>query len=172
MVPSIIFTGRGLRDGGVNEACPQVARPITAVQSRAACTTYSMRHGLLQVKDFSPFGKCLRLAWQCRHLCVCAKTSITIYRLQAFQASMQAALKPDELEEFAIRGQEVEVDEAAGKGAPAAGMLVSVEASGAAPDGGKEPKKGAEASSLYKKMQGKRKGGKGSKVVSGKRPKR
>ena len=101
-----------------------------------------------------------------------SQASTTIMCVQAFQASMQAALKPDELEEFAIRGQEVEVDEAAGKGAPAAGMLVSVKASGAAPDGEKEPKKAAEASSLYKKMQGKRKGGKGSKVVSGKRPKR
>lgn len=85
---------------------------------------------------------------------------------------MQAALKPDELAEFAIRGQEMEVAEAAGKGAPAAGTLVSVKASGAAPEGEKEPKRGAEASSLYKKMQGKRKGGKGGKVGSGKKQKR
>ena len=86
--------------------------------------------------------------------------------MQAFHASMKAALNPDDLAEFAIRGQEVELEEATGKSVPAAGTLVSVKASGAAVRSGQREKQGGEAS-LYKKKQGKRDAGKGGKHAGG-----
>ena len=91
--------------------------------------------------------------------------------VQAFQASMKAALNPEDLAEFAIQGQEMELEEATGKSAPAAGALVSVKASGATPKTGQQ-KKGAGEASLYKKKQGKRDGGKSSKQTPGKKQKR
>lgn len=87
--------------------------------------------------------------------------------MQAFQASMKAALNPDDLAEFAIRGQEAELEEVTGRSAPAAGTLVSVKASGAAVSSGKREKQGGREASLYKKTQGKRDTGKGGKHAAG-----
>ena len=91
--------------------------------------------------------------------------------VQAFQASMKAALNPEDLAEYAIQGQEMELEEATGKGAPAAGAVVSVKASGATPKAGQQ-KKGAGEASLYKKKQGKRDAGKSCKHTPGKKQKR
>ena len=91
--------------------------------------------------------------------------------VQAFHASMKAALNPEDLAEFAIQGQEVELEEATGKGTPAAGAVVSVKASGAAQKAGQQ-KKGAGEASLYKKKQGKRDAGKSSRQTPGKKQKR
>lgn len=91
--------------------------------------------------------------------------------VQAFQASMKAALNPEDLAEFAIQGQGMELEEATGEGAPAAGALVSVKASSATQKAGQQ-KKGAAEASLYKKKQGKRDGGKNSKQTPGKKQKR
>ena len=84
---------------------------------------------------------------------------------------MKAALNPEDLAEFAIQGQEVELEEATGKGAPAAGAVVSVKASGTAQKIGQQ-RKGAGEASLYKKKQGKRDAGKSSKQTPGKKQKR
>ncbi|BDA49001.1 RNA cytidine acetyltransferase [Coccomyxa sp. Obi] len=74
---------------------------------------------------------------------------------------MREALKPEDLAEFAIEGEDDRFAQAVGKGGPAAGALVSVKA------GGGEKRKAAEQTpALYKKKQGQ----KGSKGGS-KRPK-
>jgi hypothetical protein len=86
--------------------------------------------------------------------------------MQAFQASMKAALNPDHLADFAIRGQEAELVEAVGRSTPAAGTLVSVKASGAAVQSSKREKQGGEAS-LYKKKPGKWDSVKGGKHAGG-----
>lgn len=91
--------------------------------------------------------------------------------VQAIQASMKAALNPEDLAELAIQGQEMELEEATGKSAPAAGALVSVKASGAGLKAGQQ-KKGAAEASMYKKKQGKRDAGKSSKQMPGKKQKR
>lgn len=86
---------------------------------------------------------------------------------------MQAALKPEDLAEYAIQGQETELEEATGKSAPAPGAVVSVKASGGVQAKGQKQHKGGPEASLYKKKQGKRDSGKGGKAAgSSKKQKR
>ena len=85
---------------------------------------------------------------------------------------MKAALNPEDLAEFAIQGQEMELEEATGKAALPAGAVVSVKASGAAQRSGQKQRRGAEEASLYSKKQGKRDTGKGGKLSSSKKQKR